>query len=228
MIGVGEGGLLALYAAAVDPRIDAALVSGYFQTARAGLGGADLPKCVELADRIRRRRNRQPDCPAAPGHRSVRGARSCWSACRRAMVAAAVRLQARFKLCPLAEVRTEFERAKKHYDKLGIGDRISLLPVAEGTGPSGSEPALASFLMSLGIDRVQSAAAATLELTEDQIDPAERQRRQVQELTELHPAADAAQPRMPATNSGRRPIASSVAKLGSIRPSSIAITSGKR
>ena len=28
--GYGEGGLLALYAAAVDPRIDAALVSGYF------------------------------------------------------------------------------------------------------------------------------------------------------------------------------------------------------
>ena len=30
VLGVGEGGLLALYSAAVDPRIDAALVSGYF------------------------------------------------------------------------------------------------------------------------------------------------------------------------------------------------------
>ena len=29
--GVGEGGLLALYAAALDPRIDSALVCGYFQ-----------------------------------------------------------------------------------------------------------------------------------------------------------------------------------------------------
>ena len=32
MIGYGEGGLLALYAAALDPRIDAALVSGYFDS----------------------------------------------------------------------------------------------------------------------------------------------------------------------------------------------------
>ena len=46
VVGVGEGGLLALYAAALDPRIDAALVSGYFQTARAGLGGADLSQRV--------------------------------------------------------------------------------------------------------------------------------------------------------------------------------------
>ena len=30
--GYGEGGLLALYAAALDPRIDAALVSGYFDS----------------------------------------------------------------------------------------------------------------------------------------------------------------------------------------------------
>src|SRR6185437_14799158 len=29
--GYGEGGLLALYAAAVDPRLDACLVSGYFE-----------------------------------------------------------------------------------------------------------------------------------------------------------------------------------------------------
>jgi dienelactone hydrolase len=32
VIGWGEGGMLALYAAALDPRIDAALVSGYFDT----------------------------------------------------------------------------------------------------------------------------------------------------------------------------------------------------
>src|SRR5208337_4362698 len=31
VVGYGEGGLLALYSAALDTRIDAALVSGYFQ-----------------------------------------------------------------------------------------------------------------------------------------------------------------------------------------------------
>ena len=35
VVGVGEGGLLALFAAAADPRIDAALVSGYFQSRNA-------------------------------------------------------------------------------------------------------------------------------------------------------------------------------------------------
>ena len=34
VVGVGEGGLLAFYAAAIDPRIDAAMVSGYFRSAK--------------------------------------------------------------------------------------------------------------------------------------------------------------------------------------------------
>ena len=38
--GYGEGGLLAFYAAACDPRIDACLVSGYFQDAHEALGRA--------------------------------------------------------------------------------------------------------------------------------------------------------------------------------------------
>jgi dienelactone hydrolase len=44
VVGYGEGGLLAFYAAAADTRIDAAWVAGYIRPARAGLARADLPQ----------------------------------------------------------------------------------------------------------------------------------------------------------------------------------------
>ena len=95
---------------------------------------------------------------------------------------AAARLPARSKPVLLPKVRTEFERARKHYDQLKVADRISLVVSEEGKGPSGSEPALAAFMRDLGIDRVRTATPGALKLTEDQIDSSTRQRRQVQEL----------------------------------------------
>jgi hypothetical protein len=66
---------------------------------------------------------------------------------------------------------------------LQVADRISIIASGDGTGPSGSESALAAFLMGLGIKH-QPVTASALELTEHQVDPDERQRRQVQELSE--------------------------------------------
>ena len=54
VMGYGEGGLLALYSAAMDTRIDATLVSGYFQ-ARESLEGAHLSRRVGLGPRVWRR-----------------------------------------------------------------------------------------------------------------------------------------------------------------------------
>ena len=67
--GYGEGGLIAFYAAAVDTRIDAALVSGYFELAAGRLVRADLPQRVGVAARVRRRGNGYPDRAARPGGR---------------------------------------------------------------------------------------------------------------------------------------------------------------
>ena len=59
VIGYGEGGLIGLYSAAVDTRIQATAVSGYFQARASGLARADLPKRLGIATRIWRCRNRE-------------------------------------------------------------------------------------------------------------------------------------------------------------------------
>ena len=54
VMGYGEGGLIALHSAAVDTRIQATVVSGYFQSRAGGVARTDLPKRVGPATRIRR------------------------------------------------------------------------------------------------------------------------------------------------------------------------------
>lgn len=181
VMGVGEGGLLAFYTAAIDPRIDATMVSGYFRTRERiweepiyHNAWALLTEFgdAEIASLIAPRSLVIEACavPEVSGPRPPQGGRRGGAA------------PGKIATCPPAAVRTEFERAKKHYDQLKVADRISLVVSNKGDGPSGSEPALAAFLARLGIDRGRPAAPSTLELTEVQIDPSERQRRQVQEL----------------------------------------------
>ena len=52
VIGYGEGGLIALYSAAVDTRIQATAVSGYFQSRASGLARTYLPECVGIVTRV--------------------------------------------------------------------------------------------------------------------------------------------------------------------------------
>ena len=51
-----RGALIALYAAALDPRIDAVCVSGYFEDRNARLAAADRPQRLRPARAVRRRR----------------------------------------------------------------------------------------------------------------------------------------------------------------------------
>ena len=53
VVGAGEGGLLAFYSAAIDTRIDAAVVSGYFDDARKCLARTNLSQCLGAAKRLR-------------------------------------------------------------------------------------------------------------------------------------------------------------------------------
>ena len=73
VVGYAEGGLVAFYAAAIDPRIDGALVSGYFDRRGARLGGADRPQRLEPARAVRRCRDRLAGAAAPSGHRACRG-----------------------------------------------------------------------------------------------------------------------------------------------------------
>ena len=62
VMGYGEGGLLALYSAAADTRIDATVVSGYFQSRQGVWEEPDLSQRLDTTAGIWRCGNCQPDC----------------------------------------------------------------------------------------------------------------------------------------------------------------------
>ena len=126
VVGWGEGGMLALFSAALDPRIDVTCVSGYFEP-RENLADAARPQRVWVAGTIWRRgtghdggaahadrRSRggpASDLSAGPG-----GGRRSWS--RRD-----------------GAVRHEVERAKHLVPDLTESPWLHLVVSAEGAGP---------------------------------------------------------------------------------------------
>jgi dienelactone hydrolase len=177
--GYGEGGLLAYYAAAVDPRIDACLVSGYFDSRQQtwqeplyrnvwGLlrefGDAEIATLIAPRGLV----VEHSEVPAVSGPPPVRPN-------RRGGAAGALHTP------PFASVEAEFRRI----DKLLPPDfqRRQLIAGSDGKsiGP-GSPPALQAFARMLGSD---SAMTLSNDLPSDRrkhFDPATRQQRQVQEL----------------------------------------------
>jgi hypothetical protein len=150
--GVGEGGLVALYAAALDPRIDSTLVCGYFQE-REGIWQEPIYRNVwgllgefgdaELAGMIAPRRLVIEACRAVEvtGPPLVRPGRRESAAPGRIAVNA------------LGSVRAEFQRATAIYKRVGRETEIVLAISGEdGTGPSGTSQAVAAFAARLGID----------------------------------------------------------------------------
>ncbi|MEX2168655.1 MAG: hypothetical protein WD851_05065 [Pirellulales bacterium] len=182
--GVGEGGLLALYAAAVDPRIDTAMISGYFQP-RERVWEEPIYRNVwslltefgdaEIVSLIVPRPLVIEACavPEVQGPPALRDGRRGGAA------------PGRIYNSSLYVVKSEYQRAKKHYDQLGVGDRITLIASGDGAGPSGSEPAISAFLSGLGVNPRQPAANDAFEISARQIDPEQRQRRQVAELVDF-------------------------------------------
>ena len=183
VVGVREGGLLALYAAAVDRRIDAALVSGYFRP-RERLWKEPIYRNVwslltefgdaEIASLVAPRSLIIEACAASEvtGPRAPREGRRGGAA------------PGRIENASLAEVRAEYERAKKHYDALGTSHHTTLVASEEGTGASGSVAALEAFCKQLIAGGTSFDASVTLQMAEHQVDPSDRQRRQVQELVD--------------------------------------------
>ena len=111
--GVGEGGLLAFYTAAIDPRIDSTMVSGYFRT-RERIWEEPIYRNVwglltefgdaEIASLIAPRHFVIEACAVpevrgpVPPHDGRRGGAA----------------PGKIETCPIAEVRTEFERARRN------------------------------------------------------------------------------------------------------------------
>ena len=178
--GYGEGGLLALAAAALDQRIGAAWISGYFGPREgmwqepiyrnvwsflrdfgdAGLAGLVAPRrLIVEASRVPPVEGPPPETPerrgAAPG---------------------------RLTTPARAEVSAEVERARAHFRRAGAPDGMLLV---EGGDWPGSESALQAFLRALGRRAPLKPSGAAPAAVRPAGDPESRQRRQFEQLVEF-------------------------------------------
>ncbi|UCD27793.1 MAG: dienelactone hydrolase family protein [Planctomycetota bacterium] len=183
VVGYGEGGLLALYSAALDQRIDAAVVSGYFESRqevwrepiyRNVWGLLEQFGDAEIASLVAPRRliieaARGVEIEGPPAVREGRSG------------AAPGRLQSP----ALTSVRAEFDRGRVFYEKLGVGPKLKLVLSGDGKGAPGSEAALRELLVALGCDKqLKSAGKPPVDLRES-FDPGPRLGRQFDQLCEF-------------------------------------------
>jgi dienelactone hydrolase len=177
VFGWGEGGLIALCAAALDPRIDAACVSGYFDTRqrvwqepiyRNVFGLLDEFGDAEIASLIVPRAliveaARGPELVVPPGTGGGPGTLSTPE---------------------IGRVRAEIARARGLTAGLDIAGMLELVVSGEdGKGDFASEDALDAFAGALiGIAGERSPAPGPLERRRAPADPAARQRRQFHEI----------------------------------------------
>ncbi len=151
VVGVGEGGLLALHAAALDRRLRSALVCGYFQQ-RENLWKEPIYRNVwdllaefgdaELAGLVAPRRLVIESCrvptvvgppPLRPGRREVAA-------------------PGRIEVNTPSRVRAEFQRARRLYERRSAADQVVLVSADRADRPAGSLPAFTSFARGLGIE----------------------------------------------------------------------------
>jgi hypothetical protein len=181
--GYGEGGLLALYAAAVDSRIEAALVSGYFDRREqvwrepvyrnvwgllqefgdAGIASLVAPRTL-IVEAARAPHITGPPPPREGVNDAAPGV---------------------IRTPELASVRAEFERAHLHFERLNTGSRLKLVVSGDGDGPAGSAEAVEALAAALGIERSQVPETCTLlKDRRPDFDPDRRQEQQVKQLVD--------------------------------------------
>lgn len=146
--GVGEGALLAMYASALDTRIDATLVSGYFQT-REAVWNEPIYRNVwalltefgdaELAGLIAPRLLVIEACSVPESTGPPAPAKGCRGGAAPGKIQTAT----------LGSVRAEYDRAAIHFDRLKAGSNCQLYSSGEGDGAGGSREAVQSFASGL-------------------------------------------------------------------------------
>ncbi|MFO1458472.1 MAG: dienelactone hydrolase family protein [Verrucomicrobiota bacterium] len=175
VIGWGEGGLLALNAGALDSRIRAVCVSGYFDDRshvweepldRNVFGLLDQFGDAEIASLI------------APRALVVEAARGPEITVTGQGGGGPGRL-----LTPRPEVvEQEVQRARVLTDRLAPAPTLELVKSGDGTGPAGSDAALGAFLRALGISNSVTPSGPAPERVGPLPDVAERRQRQMEEL----------------------------------------------
>lgn len=180
--GVGEGGLLALYSAAIDPRVDAVHVAGYFQR-REGVWEEPIYRNLwsllttfgdaEIAALIAPRSVTIEACaaPTIDGPPPQREGRSGAA-------------PGRITVAEVGSVRDEFARAQDYFAKLGDPQQVRLIVSDNGDGPAGTSEALTAFASGLGVTDLQLNTESTPPKRAAEPDPT-RQGRQVAELVEF-------------------------------------------
>ena len=180
VVGYAEGGLLALYAAAVDPRIDACLASGYFDSRQAvwtepiyrnvwGLlrefGDAEIATLVAPRGLV----VEHSEVPRVTGPPPKRNGRRGGGAA------------GELKTPAFPSVLGEFQRIDGLVPPAFQPRHLVSGPDGSPTGP-GSEQAMRKLAELLGIESPMSLSRELPVDARKSFDPAERQRRQVKEL----------------------------------------------
>jgi dienelactone hydrolase len=184
--GYGEGGMLAFYAAALDNRIAAALVSGYFDNRdrlwqepiyRNVFGLLDEFGDAEIASLISPRPLiiEHSDVPPVHGPPKADGGRKDYAA------------PGKLETPTLAAVRRELDRAMAYFAPgAPVRPQIQLIVEQGRAGAfaeAGSERALRALLLGLGLpDKALLPLGPPLADLRKHFDPAERQKRQLQQL----------------------------------------------
>jgi dienelactone hydrolase len=182
--GYGEGGLLAFYSAALDPRIRTAAVSSYFQAREEvwkepvyrdvwGLlhefGDAEIASLIApRALIVEASRGPQVDGPP-PATRERAGATP----------------NGRLTTPPLESVRSEIERAHGFLASLKSADRVRLVVSGDGRGLPGSDRALQALLESLDVRAAIRPSQNAPKDVRNGFDPSVRLHRQFQELVDF-------------------------------------------
>ncbi len=179
--GYGEGGLLALCAAALDTRVDAALVSGYFDARqdvwqepiyRNVFGLLDQFGDAELASLVAPRGLIVEACqvPAVAGPPQAKDGRHQAAA------------PGRLATPSVATLQRELDRARTLVGNLPVARDFQLVASREGQGPPGSALALEGFLDALASGSRLASLSAPPENLRASFDPQQRMARLFDEI----------------------------------------------
>ena len=174
VIGWGEGGLIALYAAALDTRIDSVCVSGYFNS-RLNIWQEPIDRNVfglleqfgdaELASMV------------APRPVIVEAARG-----PELTIPGKGGAPARLVTPKLDDVRNEVHRARQLVAQLSPPPSIALIVSGDGAGPYGTQEALQTLLTSLRTRAKLAAPGSPPQHLRERFDLDVRMRRQIHEI----------------------------------------------
>ena len=170
VMGYGEGGLLAFYSAAIDPRIDAVVVSGYFGprdqlwsepidrnvwTLLRDFGDAEIltmigPRTAIIeasrAPEIRESSSGERTGSSRPSAGTRPTARSADVQTRTVAAPGTIRTP------PIEAIREEFERAQRFVNNVDLTGRFELVEAEQGgIAPVASTQTMVEFLHALGI-----------------------------------------------------------------------------